>query len=68
MSALLWDVRVSTGTSLTTQQIVEAVSHDFGFHRYFATERALPASRKSFNLSHANIKTETVLVLRKDAS
>lgn len=35
-----------------------------GFQPFFATERALSANRKSFNLSHANIKTETVLVLR----
>lgn len=28
-------------------------------------EREIKSSRKSFNLSHANIKTETVLVLRK---
>ena len=28
-------------------------------------EREIKSSRKSFNLSHANIKTETVLVLKK---
>lgn len=37
-----------------------------GFDRYFAAERVLAAHRKSFNLSHANIKTETVLVLKKE--
>jgi DNA modification methylase len=35
-----------------------------GFSRFFSAERVLSANRKSFNLSHANIKTETVLVLR----
>ena len=36
-----------------------------GFDLVFSSERTLPASRKSFNLSHANIKTETLLVLRR---
>ena len=38
------------------------------FRTIFAAERALAAHRKSFNLSHANIKTETILVLRKESS
>ena len=36
-----------------------------GFDLVFSAERTLSASRKSFNLSHANIKTETVLVLKR---
>ena len=36
----------------------------FGFQLIFQTQRVLSAHRKSFNLNHANIKTETVLVLR----
>ena len=36
-----------------------------GFDLVFSTKRTLSANRKSFNLSHANIKTETVLVLRR---
>jgi len=36
-----------------------------GFDRVFSTERTLSASRKSFNLSHANIRTERVLVLKR---
>ena len=36
-----------------------------GFDRVFSTERTISATRKSFNLSHANIKTESVLVLQR---
>ena len=36
-----------------------------GFDRVFSTERTISAIRKSFNLSHANIKTESVLVLQR---
>lgn len=56
------------GEIVDNAEIVETVGRDYGFRRYFAKERALPAGRKSFNLSHANIKTETVLVLRKEAT
>jgi DNA modification methylase len=38
-----------------------------GFIEVMRAERVIAATRKSFNLSHANIKTETVLVLRKKA-
>lgn len=37
-----------------------------GFNRVFAVEREIASTRKSFNLSHANIKTESVLALRFD--
>lgn len=36
-----------------------------GFEPIIKLEREIKASRKSFNLSHANIKTETILVLKK---
>ena len=36
-----------------------------GFDLVYSAERTLSANRKSFNLSHANIRTETVLVLRR---
>ena len=36
-----------------------------GFDLVYSAERTLSSSRKSFNLSHANIKTETILVLRR---
>lgn len=54
------------GEIVNNADIVEQVGQELGFSRYFATERVLSASRKSFNLSHANIKTETVLILRKE--
>lgn len=36
-----------------------------GFDMVFSTERTISATRKSFNLSHANIRTERVLVLKR---
>ena len=53
------------GQNVDNAQIVEEAGRAFGFHRYFVAERTLLARRKSFNLSHANIKTETILVLQK---
>ena len=51
------------GRVVDNARIVEEAAA--GFDRVFSTERTLSASRKSFNLSHANIKTESVLVLRR---
>ncbi len=56
------------GRTIDNAGIVEEVAQAAGFQRVFSTERVLSANRKSFNLSHANIKTETVLVLRRTAS
>ena len=53
------------GKDVNNARILEEVASDFGFERVFSTERVLSATRKSFNLSHANIKKETVLVLRR---
>lgn len=36
-----------------------------GFDLVFSTERVIPTHRKSFNLSHANIRTETLLVMKR---
>lgn len=55
------------GKIINNAEIVEQAGLEKGFVRYFTTERVLSANRKSFNLSHANIKTETVFVLRKEA-
>lgn len=55
------------GEIINNAEIVEQAGFEKGFVRHFATERVVSANRKSFNLSHANIKTETVLVLRKEA-
>lgn len=51
------------GRVVDNARIVEEAAA--GFHRVFSTERLLAARRKSFNLSHANIKTETVLILKR---
>jgi len=47
-------------------EIINDEARSIGFKPFFMTDRILSASRKSFNLSHANIKTETVLILRKE--
>ena len=54
------------GQIVDNARIIEDAGHSFGFYRFFSTERVLSANRKSFNLSHANIKTETVLVLKME--
>lgn len=54
------------GQVIDNAKIIEEAGGTYGFYRYFVTQRALAPSRKSFNLSHANIKQETVLVMRKD--
>ena len=51
------------GRVVDNARIVEEAAR--GFDLVFSTERTLAASRKSFNLSHANIKTESVLVLKR---
>ena len=51
------------GRVVDNARIVKNAAH--GFDRVFSTERTIAATRKSFNLAHANIKTESVLVLRR---
>jgi len=51
------------GEIVDNAQVIE-VARAAGFHRLFSAERVLSPNRKSFNLSHANIKKETVLVLQ----
>ena len=53
------------GELIDNAAIIEAAGRDYGFARIFRKDRAILANRKSFNLSHANIKTEAVLVLRR---
>lgn len=52
------------GRVVDNASIVEEVARRFGLHRIFSAERSLSPKRKSFNLAHARIKTETVLVMR----
>ncbi len=54
------------GRIIDNADIIQAVAAERGFVKAARLERVISASRKSFNLSHANIKTETVLVLKKD--
>jgi site-specific DNA-methyltransferase (cytosine-N4-specific) len=52
------------GEIIDNAQVIVDVALSAGFKREFSAERILAPNRKSFNLSHANIKTETVLVFR----
>lgn len=52
------------GEIIDNGKLIEGIAHRRGYKTEFRTERVIAANRKSFNLSHANIKTETVLVLR----
>lgn len=51
------------GRDVDNARIVEEAAE--GFDLVFSMDRTISARRKSFNLSHANIKTEKVLVLQR---
>ena len=51
------------GRDVNNARIVEEAAE--GFDLVFSTDRTISARRKSFNLSHANIKTEKILVLKR---
>jgi site-specific DNA-methyltransferase (cytosine-N4-specific) len=53
------------GKIIDNAKIIEDAASKFGFYTLSRTERVIAAGRKSFNLSHANIKTETILVLSR---
>lgn len=53
------------GRRIDNAKDIEAIAHRLGFVTEFVHERKIAATRKAFNLSHANIKTETILVLRR---
>jgi DNA modification methylase len=53
------------GKTIDNAKNIERIATQMSFTSEFVTERRIAATRKSFNLSHANIKTETVLVLRR---
>jgi site-specific DNA-methyltransferase (cytosine-N4-specific) len=53
------------GSIIDNAEIINDVGAAYGFRNVFEAERTIAASRKSFNLSHANIKSETVLVLAR---
>lgn len=54
------------GKIIDNADIIQAVAKEVGFSTSACIERTISSTRKSFNLSHANIKTETVLVLQKN--
>lgn len=53
------------GQIIDNAQVIEDVGRAAGFNREFSTERVVSPNRKSFNLSHAHIKTESVIVLKR---
>ena len=53
------------GKIINNGDIIEQVAMEVGLTPVSRFERAINANRKSFNLSHANIKTETILVFQK---
>lgn len=56
------------GRIIDNANIIQIVATELGFSVVSRFDRVISSSRKSFNLSHANIKTETVLVLQKSTS
>ena len=52
------------GRIVDNAMLVERAACDAGFQPIFSAQRALMSARKSFNLSHSNIKTENVLVFQ----
>jgi DNA modification methylase len=54
------------GRIIDNADIIQGVAASVGFSTSARIERTISSTRKSFNLSHANIKTETVLVLQKN--
>jgi site-specific DNA-methyltransferase (cytosine-N4-specific) len=53
------------GRIVDNAAVIADIAMDLGFKQVFSAARTIPVNRKSFNLSHANIKTEVVLVLRR---
>lgn len=53
------------GEIVDNGDIIEQVAQEKGLIKEARFERLMNANRKSFNLSHANIKTESVLVFKK---
>lgn len=53
------------GKIVDNAAIIRAAGKAIGMREIFSAERIISSTRKSFNLSHANIKTETVVVLSR---
>lgn len=54
------------GKVIDNGAMIYELGQSLGFKPIIKLERQINANRKSFNLSHANIKTESVLVLQKN--
>ena len=53
------------GKVVDNAAVIDSVAGAAGFSPVFRCERSISPRRKSFNLSYASIKTETLLVLRR---
>ena len=53
------------GEIVDNAKIIDRAGANFGYKTVFRTERMISSTRKSFNLAHANIKTETVMIMSK---
>ncbi len=56
------------GKDVDNGRLIAEVAEELRFTAVARIERTIAATRKSFNLSHARIKTEEILVLEKQAS
>ncbi|AYM79827.1 RNA methyltransferase [Janthinobacterium agaricidamnosum] len=54
------------GEIIDNGDIIERIAKEFNLALVSRFEREIKANRKSFNLSHANIKTESMLVFQKN--
>lgn len=53
------------GEYIDNAQLIQEIAESYGMETIFNTNREIAANRKSFNLSHANIKKENLLVFQK---
>ena len=55
------------GRVIDNAQIIKAIGEKFNLTLVAEIEREISATKKSFNLKYGKIKTETIIILRKDA-
>jgi len=53
------------GNTIDNAEIITQIAQLIGFERVAKIERRIASSRKSFNLAHANIKCEHILIFKK---
>lgn len=54
------------GKEYNNAEIIQGIANKFKLNNIASLERNIASSRKSFNLSHAKIKKETILVFQKN--